>query len=279
MVDTSKYREIEIPETLDSVVREAIEEGLQSKRRRNMLGRAACFAAAFVLCFVSLLNLSPVFAEAVYSIPVLGDLCRILTFQEYRFEDEIKYIDAEIPQIENTGKTDLEKRVNLEIQKIVNDYLRDGEARAKEYYEAFVATGGTPEDFVPVGITIDYEIKHISPRYASFVISEYETNFSSYASYVYYNIDLESGRILTLKDWYGNDYRQIVADSISETIAGWDDQQKAMLWDDLSVIDLISENTDFYLNESGQVVVVFEKYEAACGSAGALEFVIRDTVQ
>ena len=47
-----------------------------------------------------------------------------------------------------------------------------------------------------------------------------------------------------------------------------------MLWDDLSVIDLISENTDFYLNQDGRVVVVIGQYEAAYGAAGRLEFII-----
>lgn len=276
MIDRSKYKMIEIPEELDSVIRGAIDEGIHGRGQGSALRKAATFAAALVFCFVSLLNLSPVFAKAVYNLPVFGELCRVLTFREYHFEDEIKYIDVEIPEIANTGKTELEKRVNLEIRKIAADYLRDSEARAKEYYEAFVETGGNPEDFVPVGITIDYEIKSVSPNYASFVLSEYETKFGAYTSHVYYNIDLESGRVLTLKDWFGNDYRRIVADSISNTIAGWDDRQRELLWDDLSVIDLINENTDFYLNESGEIVVVFEKYEAACGSAGALEFVIRD---
>ena len=137
-----------------------------------------------------------------------------------------------------------------------------------------VATGGDPKQFTPLGITVDYEVKHISPQYVSFAVRQYETAFSAYNQYFYYNLDLETGRQLTLRDWLGNDYRQIAAESIEKTIAGWSKEQRSLLWDDLSVIDLISENTDFYLNESGQAVVVIGKYEAARGSAGQLEFVI-----
>lgn len=90
-----------------------------------------------------------------------------------------------------------------------------------------------------------------------------------------YNIDLESGRVITLRDWFGPDYRQIVAERIEAAIAGWSEKQRSLLWEDLSVIDLISEDTDFYLNQDGQIVVVFEKYEAACGAAGNLEFMIQ----
>ena len=146
---------------------------------------------------------------------------------------------------------------------------------AKEYYEAFIETGGKPEDFIPIGITVEYDVKCINDRYASFVISQYETAFNAYNHEIYYNIDLERGRILTLKDWFGNDYRNIVSESIENVINSWSDEQKKILWDDLSVIDLISENTDFYINQDGRIVVVFPKYEAAYGAAGALEFTIQ----
>ena len=69
-----------------------------------------------------------------------------------------------------------------------------------------------------MGITIDYEVKYISPSHVSFVISQYESRFSSYHCEFYYNIDLGSGKVITLKDWFGPSYQQIVADSIEESI-------------------------------------------------------------
>lgn len=278
MIDKSNYTNIEIPDELDDVVNAAISEGKSLYRKNKIikaLKRASAVAAVFVVCVISLLNISPVFAHAAYMVPVIGDLCRVVTFREFHVEDEIKYIDAKIPQIENTGKSDLEKRVNLEIQKVINECIQENEVVAKEYYEAFIETGGKPEEFIPVGITVDYEIKCINDRYASFVVSQYETAFNAYNHEFYYNIDLESGRIFTLKEWYGNDYRQMVSESIENTIAGWSDEQKDILWDDIAIIDLISENTDFYINQDNQVVVVFPKYEVAYGAAGALEFTIQ----
>lgn len=277
MIDKSRYEEIEIPEELDEVVHSAIAEGLAKRRRNEIAALSKKFgsaAAVFLLCTVTALNLSPAFAAAACELPVVGDLCRVFLFREYHVEDEIKYIDARIPQIENTGKTELEIRVNQEIQKIIHECLVESEGRAEEYYDAFLATGGDPEEFVPVGITVDYEVKYISPEYASFVVSQYESRFSSYKCDLYYNIDLEVGRIITLKDWFGPDYRQIIADSIEASIREWSEEQRSVLWEPLSIIDLISEDTNFYFNEDGQVVVVIEKYEAAHGAAGSLEFPI-----
>lgn len=281
MIDKSDYRNIDIPDELDAVVNGAILEGKRLNRNNKIISvfkKIGATAAVFAVSFIALLNVSSTVAHAAYQIPVIGDLCRIVTFREYHFEDDIKYIDAKIPQIENTGKSDLEKRVNLEIQKKINDCITENEEVAKDYYEAFIETGGKPEDFIPVGITVDYDIKCVNEKYASFVISQYETAFNAYNHEIYYNLDLESGKVFTLKDCYGNDYKQIVAESIENTIAGWSDEQKEMMWNDISIIDLISEDTDFYINQENQIVVVFARYEAAYGAAGTLEFTIRSAV-
>ena len=53
-----------------------------------------------------------------------------------------------------------------------------------------------------------------------------------------------------------------------------DKDEKYIFFDDISIYDLINENRSFYINEEGKIVVVFDKYEIACGAAGVLEFVI-----
>lgn len=278
MIDKSDYRNTVIPDELEDVVNNAISEGkrLQKKNKViNIFSKMGGAAAVFIVVFIVALNISPSVAYAAYQIPVIGDLCRIVSFREYHFEDDIKYIDVKIPKIENTGKSDLEKRVNLEIQKKIDDCIAENEEVAKDYYEAFIETGGKPEDFIPVSITVDYDIKCISEKYASFVISQYETAFNAYNHEFYYNIDLESGRILTLKDLYGNDYKEITAKSIENTISNWTDEQKEMLFEDVSFVDLIDENTDFYINQSNEIVAVFGRYEIANGAAGTLEFTIQ----
>lgn len=277
MIDRSGYDGIEIPEDYHSVVSSAVAEGLRAGKKARFtlaLRRAACAAAMFFVCLTAVLNLFPTVAAAASEMPVIGGLCRILTFREYHTQDKYKYIDARIPEIENTGRTELERRVNLEIQQIINQRLQDSERRAEQYYNAFVETGGDPESFIPVGITVDYEIKNISREYVSFAIFQYETDFSAYNYTFYYNIDMETGRMLTLKDWLGNDYKNIAARSIEKTIESWPDEQKNMLWDDLAVEDLITEETQFYINENGEAVVVFDKYEIAVGAAGRLEFTV-----
>ena len=278
MIDKSNYNKIDIPENLSSVVDEAIKYGLSTTiKPYSRLKKVASLAAVFCIIFVTLLNTSQIFAAAIYEIPIVGNVCRIFTFREYHIEDPIKYVDVKVPHIDNSGKTELEARVNLEISKLISENVEKGEERAKEYYKAFIETGGKSEDFTPIGINIDYEIKSINEKSVSFVITKYETFASAYFEQYFYNMDLQTGKLFTLKDWFGSDYKDIVASSIEETISNWSDYQKEALFQDVDIDDLITENRNFYLNDQNQIVVVFEKYEVAVGAAGILEFPITTT--
>lgn len=278
MIDKSNYNKIDIPENLSSVVDEAIEYGLSTTiKPYSRLKKVGSLAAVFCIIFVTLLNTSQIFAAAIYEIPIVGNVCRIFTFREYHFEDSIKYVDVKVPHIDNSGKTELEARVNLEISKLISEEVEKGEDRAKEYYKAFIETGGKSEDFTPIGINVDYEIKSINEKSVSFVITKYETFSSAYFEQYFYNMDLQTGKLFTLKDWFGSSYKDIVASSIRETISNWSDYQKELLFEDVDIADLITENRNFYLNDQNQIVVVFEKYEVAVGSAGILEFPITTT--
>lgn len=275
MIDHSPYNNMEIPSQLSSVVADALACG-QGKRRHKLrlLRLIAWVPVSVAACLVLLLNLSPTFAQGVCSLPVVGEVCRIFIFREYHSENQFQYIDAVIPQIENTGKTELEQRVNEYLQQLIENCLEESGARAKEYYDAFVTTGGDPEEFRPVGVNIDYDVKYISPQYVSLHISHYETSFTAYQTDYYYTVDLDGEQVLTLKDWFGDDYQQIVANSIRTSISQWSQEQQQQLFPNLDLESLITEDRSFYLNEQGQVVVVFDKYELACGAAGRPEFVI-----
>lgn len=273
----NKYDRLEIPKELSSVVNNAIETGFKTEKEKiKIYKKIIGIVAIIIVVFILPLNLVPTYAKAVQQIPIIGEVAKIFTFREYHFEDDIKYVDVKIPKFVYDGKTDLEKRVNQEISKIINEEVKNAENHAKEYYEAFIETGGNSKDFMPISINIDYEIKNLTEKQVSFVITKSETFASAYFVEYFYNIDMESGRNLTLKDWLGNDYKEKVVQNIKNTVSSWSQEQKELLFEDVNIEDLIDENTNFYINEQNQVVVVFEKYEVAAGAAGRLEFLIED---
>lgn len=155
---------------------------------------AAATALAGCACFALLLNVSPTFAGAVYQVPVLGQLARVITVKEYSINDRDHLIDVRLPALELAANTDLEQRVNTEIRTRIDQVLQEAEDRARETREAYVATGGAQSDFIPIIITVDYEIKCQNGQYLSFVLTKTETLASAYTEVYTYNIDLPAGR-------------------------------------------------------------------------------------
>ena len=106
------------------------------------------------------------------------------------------------------------------------------------------------------------------------MIYKSETLANAYQTEHFYNLDLETGRDLTLRDLLGGSYRSIAAAQIERQLVERSPQLGFYLFDDVDIPALIDENRSFYLNENGKVVIVFDKYEIAAGAAGELEFVI-----
>lgn len=76
------YRDIPTPPELEGAVEDAIQAGCRPRLPRRGLKRAAAAAAGLCACFVVLT--SPAVAAAVDDVPVLGQLCRILTGRPMR---------------------------------------------------------------------------------------------------------------------------------------------------------------------------------------------------
>ena len=135
--------------------------------------------------------------------PVLGQLCRILTGQAYESREETSYVQVQLPQIENTGDSSLEQRVNLEISAVLSREVDESKERARQYYQAYLDTGGDPDTFQPIQIQVDYQVKSVTDQWASFVVTKTESLASAYFRQYFYNLDLETGQSLTLRDVLG----------------------------------------------------------------------------
>lgn len=272
----ARYQAQETPEELSLAVRAAIREGDRLRKHRRVLRRSLATALASCACFVLLVNGSPSFAQAVYEVPVLGSLARIFTVTEYTINDKERVIDVRLPALENTGHTDLEQQINQEISTRIQAVIDAAEARARETKEAYVATGGDPDDYMPVIIDVDYEVKCQNEQYLSFVVTETETRASAYTEFYTYNIDLETGKELSLRDLLGPNWMETVNAQVAEQIAERAQDPDNIYWtEEQGGFQGIEEDQPFYLNADGLPVVVFEKYEIAPGSMGSQEFVIR----
>lgn len=179
--------------------------------------------------------------------------------------------------------------VNAEILRIVETYEADAKQRFEEYKEAFFATGGTEEEWGgrTCDVNVEYAVTYQDNSRLSLILTTTESWVAVYAQRYYYNLDLQTGETLTLRELLGENWmelcnEQIVAE-IERRIA---EEEDVVYWgydpeadDDLMAdegFQSVSGQTNFYINENGNVVVCFDKYEIAPGYMGMQEFEITD---
>ncbi len=282
-----RYDQITIPEELNSRVQQEIQKSRQKEEKRRDVGSRRfkrtirsieAAAAAVCILFTAALNTSPVFAKEAGELPVIGGLAQILTFRSYETEQDDIKVSVEIPTIEmiaeDTGIPVDE--INQEILDRCNQYADDAMIRAEEYRTAFLETGGTPEEWAEhhIKITVGYEIKQQSDNYLSFVVGGSENWTSAYRESKYYNLDLSTGKTVTLEDILGGNYVELANKSIREQIAERQKSGEIFFTEEEGGFAGISEDVKFYINENNRPVIVFGKYEIAPGSSGEIEFEI-----
>lgn len=283
-----EYDRIPIPEELGERI--GRELGKAAKRREEERRRAfrrkikagfrmtAGAAAAALLVFTAALNTSTAFAGEAARLPVIGGLARVLTFRSYETEEDGIGISVEIPAIEAIEQeTGLKmEKVNRQIYDMCAQYAQEAAARAEEYRRAFLDTGGSEEEWEEhkIKIQVGYEIKSQSGEYLSFVVRGTESWTTAYSQARYYNVDLKTGNMVTLKDLLGEDAAAKANESIRRQIEERSRRGEIFFTEEEGGFSGISEDTGFYINESGRPVIVFEKYGIAPGSAGEVEFEI-----
>lgn len=262
-----EYLETEIPPELPGIVYAPFLKRKRSRLPQQML----CLAACLCLIFVGALNLNPAFAAAAAQVPVIGAVAQVLTFSEYHVSTDRELVDVRVPEITGTSFPELEDRINEEIQKKIDDDLAAARERAQEEYDAYVATGGDPNDYIPMTISFDYEVKSCTDEILSFELERFEVRASGFSELTYYNIDLITGETLTLADVLGPDWKER-ADAV--VYAAIDQNPENFFSGETGGFSGVSEDQRFYINEDGNAVIVFEKYEIAPGASGTLEFEI-----
>ena len=274
-----RYEETEIPQELAERIQVEIRRAEGKRRRvrlwnRGLRGGMAAAAAGAVL-FTTALNTSTALAESAGKLPVIGAVARVLTFRAYETETDDLKISVEIPSIEMISQefAGLEQSVNEEIYQLCEQYAAEAQARAEEYRQAFLDTGGTQEEWEAhqIEIKVWYEVKSQTEDYLSLAVMGSENWTSAYNETRYYNFDLKDGKLVTLKDILGEGYQ----DKVNAEIRRQMEERKqngAVFFDDF---EGIPQDIPFYLNEEGNPVIVFAAYEIAPGSEGTQEFEIK----
>ena len=130
------------------------------------------------------------------------------------------------------------------------------------------------------------EVVTDNAQYYTVKLSVLETEASGYEHNQFYTIDKQTGNVVALADLFaeGSDYISVISENIKtqmreQMVA---DEDVIYFLDDEDMTEFnfqsITEQTNFYFNESGELVIAFDEYEVAPGYMGAPEFVIPQKV-
>lgn len=230
---------------------------------------AACVAAAAVL-FVGAANSGYTVANAMYKVPVLGNLARAVTIREYKDAEGYFTADIKIPEAEGLGKATDE--LNREISEYVEGFI--------EMYESDkAATGADAEEdwgeSARYNISNDYKIITNNDKYFSVEVTtclvmaggtEFKRNF---------NVDKTAERVISLEDVFAgdDDWKSRIYESIKAQMEKeMAENDAAMYFIGENGFNEITGDENFYITEAGEVVITYDEYAVAPGSMGVVSF-------
>ncbi len=276
-----EYEKPQMSQAQFEELRAKMEEAKMADKKdkiKRIRTRAALTAAAFVGFFLLLPNTSPVIAHAMEQIPVLGKLIEVVTFRDYEYESDRNHADIEVPEIkvelglpEDQTLENLERttdEINREIKKITDSLI--------EEFETYLEEEEGYQD-----ILVKSEILTATADYFTLKLLCYQGAGSGYQWNYYYTIDLNTGKRLQLKDVFaeGADYITPISEAIKEQMqAQMDADENVYYWLDDEIEEWnfksVTDETSFYINENGNVVIGFNEGDVAPMYMGAVEFEI-----
>lgn len=287
------YDHIVVPEELDERLRKILENAPEAKKNPNNIIKftrwASSVAAALFLCFTIGLNTSQSFAMEMSDLPLIGTVAKVLTIRAYESTENNVTTKVVVPEVQLETATEEVKNVvtdvNAKIQSLVDDFTAQKMLEIEEYKEAFLATGGTKEEWAEhsIDINVNYEVKHQSDTTLSLLVDAWISWFNFQEERHFYNIDLVTGEELTLIDFLGEDAYEYASDQVFRQMQerAAEDPEGIVYWgindsDDGVGFDFVgvTDTTPFYINKEGNVVISYNKYDAGPGYMGIQEFEI-----
>lgn len=262
----------EIPESVKNSIEKAL-SNLPEKEKKiyhmRPFARVLMTAACFIFITIFLLpNISVTYAEAMEKVPVINEIVKVVTIRNYIYSDDRHELNVKVPEIEG-GESPAADYINKDITELTN-------ALVSQFYKDLEITGNNSYG----SIHMDYEIITNTEKWFTLKISVSETAASSNNYYEFYHIDKQNGKIVNLGDLYRReDAGEIITAEIKrqmvEIMAA--DENKSYWIEESDIGEdfaSVGYEHNFYWNENGDLVIVFDKYEVAPGSMGTPEFVI-----
>ena len=254
----------------------------KTMNKKKYFAKYAALTAGLAGALIILPNTSSSIAYAMGQIPVIGQLVKVVTFRDYEYESDRLHADVEVPEIvveENTTvlttQDNLEKSVeeiNQEIQRITDEIVAEFKTNLEqeEGYQEVIVTS---------------EVLTTTEEYFTLKLICYEAAASGYEWNQFYTIDLSTGERLALKNLFMEhaDYITPISNNIKEQMqAQMAANENVQYWlhDEMEELNFktITDETSFYVNENGNIVIAFNEGDVAPMYMGTVEFEIPSDV-
>ena len=288
----SDYQSIEMSEEqlnqLKIKMKEAKMTGKINKKHRyvrKIITVIASCAAAFLVAIIVLPNTSGKVAYAMERIPVFGQLVKVITFRDYQYASDRNNAEIEVPELEisvsemATDDETVSQPVADELQKTTDEINQEIKQITDELIAEFEKNLKNEEGYQDV--LVKSEILATTQDYFTLKLICYIGSGSGYEWNYFYTIDLNTGERLALKDLFteGADYITPISENIKEQMQSqMDADNNVYYWlnDEIEEWNFksITDETSFYINEKGNIVIGFNEGDVAPMYMGTVEFEI-----
>lgn len=270
-----EHIDIQIPEELDLLVRSSIKQGRKNMKRKNNIKKikiASASVAASVVLLTAGVNTSPVLADTLSKVPVVGGIVQVLTFREYKVDENNYDANIKVPEIQELENKELQNSLN---EKYLNESKELYDQFMKDIKELEEAGGGH------LGVDNGYIVKTDTDKILSIGRYVVNTVASSSTTFRYDTIDKEKQILITLPSLFKDDtYVDIISHNIkSQMKEQMKSDEDKFYWveegeESIELFEKISNEQSFYISDEGKLVISFDKYEVAPGYMGTPEFVV-----
>ncbi len=300
-----EYQEIRMSEAQVDAFKQSIEKAKKDNRKRSSLRvwkNAGTIAAAVLIAFIILPNTSAGVAYAMSKIPFIGNVVKVVTFRDYKYDGGTQIADINAPNLEvdETGislaqTTDEEgnavyggeteealpiafslkestSEINAEIDVLTTQIIEEFEADVR------LQTGAKE-------VLVSHETVATPQQYFTLKLTHYEGAADGAEKVYYYTIDLSTGERIALADLFAEDadYVSVISEEIKrqmrEQMAA---DENAAYWLDEEIESLnfkgINEDTQFYINADSKLVISFNEGDVAPMYMGVVSFEIPEEV-
>lgn len=256
------------------------------KDNRHILKSIAAAAASVVILLAVLPNTSGNVAYAMSRIPILSKWVEVVTFRDYKYENERNDANIEVPEIvpqiptEETAQTELSDPAQQQVKKSADEINAEIKEITDKLIAEFKQNLKNEEGYQ--SMQVSSEVIATTEQYFTLKLNCYQGAGSGAEWNYYYTINLETGERLKLKDLFteNSDYITTISENIKQQMKEQMAQDENIIYwvdsDDMPELNFekITDETQFYLNHNGEVVICFNEGDVAPMYMGCREFII-----